>query len=487
MLQVYNTLSRKKEEFKPIKDRKVSMYVCGPTVYGSSHLGHARTYVIFDFIRRFFEFLDYKVKFIMNITDIHDDILKEARLLKIQPQKLAEKYSEEFFEDLKILKIKNAFKNPRVSAHIKEIIKIIEILLKKNCAYETEDGVYFRVSCLKNYGGLSGRKIEQAITGTRVKTDKYQKEEIVDFALWKKTQTNVDLTQTNADNKSHTDANQNGVANDEELFNSPWGDGRPGWHIECSAMSKKYLGIPFDIHGGAMDLIFPHHENEIAQSESAFNKKYVNYFLHSGLLYVNGQKMSKSLGNFITIKDFLNSRAKIVADYKINFQPTARFLRFFILSHHWRTVLDFNTKTLNNAWNNYVVINEFITKIQDTKNKKQSGIEVDFENFKEKFIYFLKDDFNSAGAINYLLEFINKTQSESGAELLKALKEFDLFFACLFPWKKIDLEVKNLIKQREEFRKNNQYEKADEIRKQLQKQNIILQDSKNGTLIVNLN
>ena len=484
MLQIYNTLTRKKEELKAIKDKKIGMYVCGPTVYGPSHLGHARTYIIFDFIRRFLEFSKYKVKFIMNITDIHDDILREAKRLKISPNQLAEKYSKEFFNDLETLKIKKSLKNPRVSDSVKEIINLIKILIKKNCAYKTKDGVYFRISSLKNYGSLSGRKIEQTLTGTRVKTDKYEKEEATDFALWK-------ITPPVAAPSGFVKLEHKEIPEEKTfdwVFDSPWGKGRPGWHIECSAMSKKYLGIPFDIHGGAIDLIFPHHENEIAQSESAFNKKLANYFLHSGLLFVDGKKMSKSLKNFTTINEFL---------LKQQFTHSPRFLRFFIFSHHWRSVIDLNEKTLLDAFNNFVAINEFITKlkINGTRNKKQETNKIqtefgeNFEYFKQKFIAFLEDDFNSARAINYLLKFIKKveSQNEFNPELLKILKEFDKFFICFFPWTKIDSKTNELIKQRETLRIENKYNESDEIRNQLQKQGIILQDEKEKTLIVNLN
>lgn len=433
----YNSLTRKKERFKPIKDNLVRMYVCGPTVYGPSHLGHAVTYIRFDFIRRFLEFLGYKVKFVMNITDIHDDILKKSRELKIPPQKLANKYTQEFFKDLESLKIKKAFKYPRVSEHLKEIIELIKILLKKGFAYETNDGVYFDISKFKNYGKLSGIKLEKEITGTRVKTDKYEKEEVSDFALWKK-------------------------ENDEWLFDSPWGKGRPGWHIECSAMSIKYLGIHFDLHGGALDLIFPHHENEIAQSEAAHNKKFVNFYLHSGLLYVNGQKMSKSLGNYIELKEYLKKNS-------------AAFLRFFVFLHHYRSPIDFNEKNLEEAKNSFNSLREKIAKLIQIKNLKGKK-EIKLKTYKVKILKALKDDFNSPLALSFIFSLLkeaddllnkNELSENSRKEVLSFLKSLDKVLLFIFPWENIPLKIKNLVKKREKLRKNKKFNEADKIREKI--------------------
>ncbi len=455
----YNSLLKKKDRFKPLKNDMIKMYVCGPTVYGPSHLGHAVTYIRFDFIRRFLEFLGYKVKFVMNITDIHDDILKKSRELKISPQKLADKYTEEFYKDLENLKIKKAFKYPRVSNHLKEIINLIKILIQKGYAYETSDGVYFDISKFKNYGKLSGIKIEQEISGTRVKTDKYEKEEVSDFALWKK-------------------------ENDEWLFNSPWGQGRPGWHIECSAMSIKYLGIPFDIHGGALDLIFPHHENEIAQSEAAYGKKFVNFFLNSGLLYVNGQKMSKSLGNYIELRKFIQGKRELsqISSSDTNQHESlqaiarqkypARFLRFFVFIHHYRSPIDFNEKNLQNAWETFFNLNEKIAKLKKVTTKQK-----DLQNL----LKILEDDFNSPKFFAELYKLI-----ENNKISLQDLKKLDKFLVFLLPWRKLTLNEKKLIYQREKLRKEKKFTLADKIRNELEKKFIYLQDLKNKTLIINL-
>ncbi|MGC8981435.1 MAG: cysteine--tRNA ligase [Minisyncoccia bacterium] len=452
IIKIYNSLKRRKEIFKPQKDKIVKMYVCGPTVYGPSHLGHAVTYVRFDFIRRFLEFMGFKVKFVMNITDVHDDIFKKAKELKIHPKKLADRYTKEFYKDLESLKIKKAFKYPRVSEHIKEIISLIKILLNKKYAYESNDGVYFDISKFKNYGKLSGRKLDKAKTGTRIRTDKYEKEEVVDFALWKKSLS----------------------SKDEWLFDSPWGKGRPGWHIECSAMSYKYLGIPLDIHGGGMDLIFPHHENEIAQSESAFGKKFVNYFLHSGLLYINGKKMSKSLGNYIELRDFIK-------------KYPARFLRFFILAHHWRSIINIDEKSLNDLWNKYFKINEFLQKIEIKKDLKKN--DKDVKILKEKIFKALKDDLNSSNVINYILEFIKKKENDEAIDkknIKKLFKDLDKFFLCFYPWKKIDKKTMMLIKKRERLRKEKKFNEADKIREDLKNKFIYLQDLKQTQSIIQL-
>jgi len=457
MIKFYNSLTKEKENFKPLKDKIIRMYVCGPTVYGPSHLGHAVTYIRFDFIRRYLEFLGYKIRFVMNITDIHDDILKKSRELKVKPKTLADKYTKEFFKDINSLKIKKAFKYPRVSDHLKEIINLIKILIKKGFAYETSDGVYFSVSKFKNYGKLSGRKLENAVTGTRVKTDKYEKEEVVDFALWKK-------------------------ENDEWLFDSPWGKGRPGWHIECSAMSIKYLGIPFDIHGGAIDLIFPHHENEIAQSESAYEKKFVNFYLHSGLLYVNGQKMSKSLGNYIELRDYLK-------------ENSPRFLRFFVFKHHFRSPIDFNEKNIKEAKFSFESLNEKIAKLSQLRNIK-GKIKINIKNYERKIIDALNDDFNSPLALSYIFELLNEAENlllkedlseESRKEMLNFLKKLDKFMLFLFPWQKLSKKIRNLIKKRENLRNLKKFEEADKIREELKKFKIKLIDIKNKSVAINLN
>src|SRR3989344_7446976 len=316
MLSVYNTRTRKVEEFTPLKKGEIGMYVCGPTVYGPGHIGHARTYTAFDIIRRYLDFRGFRVKYVVNITDVHDDMIKAANEKGITIFELAGKNIALFMKDLEALGIKKPDVMPRVTEHIKEIIEMVETLKKKGFAYETDDGVYFAISKFKDYGKLGNVKPKKSVSGTRVETDKYEKENPMDFALWKK------------------------AKEGEPSWESPFGAGRPGWHIECSAMSSKYLGKQFDVHGGAVDLVFPHHENEIAQSEACFGKSpFVKYWLHAGFLNVAGEKMSKSLGNFITIPELLE-------------KYDAKAFRYFIASLHYRSRVDFNDEAIAQAGKN---------------------------------------------------------------------------------------------------------------------------------------
>lgn len=459
MLRIYNSLSNKKEIFKPLKDNFVKMYVCGPTVYDRSHLGHGVSYVRFDFIRRSLEFLGYRVKFIMNITDVHDDIVKRAKKIRIYPLKLARKYEKEFKEDMKLVKFKFPNRFTRVTEYIPEIIDLIKNLIKNSYAYETEDGVYFDISKFKDYGKLSGIKLEKLVTGTRIRTDKYEKEEIVDFALWKK-------------------------ENDKFVFDSPWGKGRPGWHIECSVMSVKNLGMPIDIHGGGLDLKFPHHENEIAQSEAGYGKKpFVRFWLHSGLLYINGQKMSKSLGNFIFLRDYLK-------------ESSPRFFRFFVLSHHYRSQIDFNEKNVEEAKNSFFSLNEKIALLTQIKLNNYSKESIDLKTYRKKILSAIEDDFNSPLLLSYIFELLKESENlilknslseKSRKEIIKFLKEIDKIFVFLFPWKKLTLEVKNMVLKRDKLRKEKKFFLADKIRDKLKEKNIHLNDLKEKTIIIDLN
>ena len=334
MIKVYNSLTRKKEIFKPLKNKQVAFYVCGPTVYGPGHIGHARTYIAFDIIRRYLEYRGYKVKYVMNITDVHDDIIKQADKEGGDIFSLSEKYTGQFLRDQKKLGIKPANVYPKVTENIKEIIDFIKKLEQEGFAYEQNGSVYFDISKYKDYGKLSGIKIKKAKTGTRVEADKYERDEAVDFALWKK------------------------AKKGEPYWESPWRQGRPGWRIECSVMIKKFLGEQIDIHAGAQDLMFPHHENEIAQTEALAKKKpFVKYWLHGGLLMTGGQKMSKSLGNFITIEQVLEK-----------WEP--RVIRMFVASSRYQSKLDWSEKNLLQAKKNLERMEEFVNKLK-TQNAKQ--------------------------------------------------------------------------------------------------------------------
>lgn len=431
MLKLYNSLSRKREQFKPLTDDKVGMYVCGPTVYNPSHLGHARTWLFFDWLRRYLIYKGYKVKFVQNITDVghlvsdaergEDKIEKQARATGQRPEQIARHYEKEYLEDLAALNILKPDQNPRATVHLGEIIDFIQVLLKKGFAYEKEGNVYFDVSSLLSYGQLSGRKTAQALTGTRVEKDSLKKNQS-DFSLWL------------ASEPGHL-----------QKWSSPWGDGFPGWHIECSVMSRKYLGQPFDIHGSASEHIFPHHENELAQSMAFAGKPLARFWLHSGMLTIRGQKMAKSLKNFITIKEAL---AKADADtIKLAFMGT-----------FWRKPMD---------WNKNAILEARIIKEKLLRAKmKAQPIKTGFPFKLEKV---LDDDFNAPRALTVILENITKL-SRHDFEVLEKIFGLKLTAAVL------TLKQENLLREREKARKKGDYRKADQIRKDLAKEGLMLED-----------
>ena len=459
MLKLYDSLTSEKEIFKPLKDNKVSFYVCGPTVYGPGHIGHARTYIAFDIIRRYLECKGYKVKYVMNLTDIHDDIIKQAALENTDIFSLSQKYTKLFLQDQKELGIKPATAYPKVTENIDEIIKFIKKLVKSGFAYESQGSVYFNVSKFKDYGKLSGIKIKDAKTGTRVDTDKYEKDRVSDFVLWK--------------------AKKPG----EPSWNSPWGQGRPGWHIECSVLSKKYLSEQIDIHGGAQDLKFPHHENEIAQSEAIAKKKpFVKYWLHAGLLNIRGQKMSKSLKNFILISDVLK-------------KWNVRTIRAFVALSHYRSKLDWTEKNLKQAQNALEKIDDFIQRLKTNKsNKKSIKSHKILEKTEAEFTKAMDDDFNTPKAMAAIFTMIKKINSEldkgkidkkQAKEILRFLKQKDKIFNFLLSQEKekIPQKIKELVQQRELLRKAKKWQQADKIRKKIEQKGFCLKDTKKGTKI----
>jgi len=455
MLKVYNTRTRSIEEFKPIKKNEVGMYVCGPTVYGPGHIGHARTYTAFDIIRRYLEFKGFKVNYVVNITDVHDDMIKESKKQGITIFDLADKNIKLFMKDLIELGIKKPNVMPRVTEHIKEILEMVKTLKEKGLAYETDDGVYFAISKFKDYGKLGNVKVKESVTGTRVETDKYEKDNPMDFALWKKD-------------------------DEQPYWKSEFGNGRPGWHIECSAMSTKYLGEQFDIHGGAVDLVFPHHENEIAQSEGTYGKKpFVNYWLHAGFLNVSGEIMSKSLDNFITIPELLEK-----------YNP--KDFRYFISSLHYRSRIDFNDKAIGEAktnrekWNNLI---QELLSIDGTDNKE---VEKLIKDTKEAFTKAMDEDFNLPNAWASLYDFQSKINSliasknlskNNAKTILEFLKELNNIFDVFdFEKQKQDIskELKELIEKREQFRKQKNFAESDKIRAELKEKGIELMDTPEG-------
>jgi len=464
-LKIYNTLSRKKEEFIPLKKGEVGIYVCGPTVYNFIHIGNARPFIIFEVVRRFLKFKGYKVRYIQNLTDIDDKMINKARELNISVSELAEKFIQEYFIDADSLNIERADVYPRATEHIAEIIELLKGLEEKGYAYEIDGDVFFDVYKFKNYGKLSGQDIEELKIGARVEVDE-RKRDAIDFALWKK------------------------AKEGEPSWDSPWGKGRPGWHIECSAMSMKYLGKTFDIHAGGSDLIFPHHENEIAQSEANNNQQYVRYWMHNGYLCLNNQKMSKSLGNIMKVRD-------IIQKYK------GEVIRYFILSAHYRSPLNFSEEQLQQAQNSLQRLNNIIYNVKHLlkqgkfKKSKDKDDELILEKRKEgeqQFIKAMDDDFNTPVALSRLfgfakdvniylnstslknkiiLEEIIKFYQDLAGKVLGILKDFDRE-------QSFEQEIKKLIEDREKARKEKNWEKSDKIRDELKRKGVILEDTTEG-------
>lgn len=479
-LKIYNSLTKKLEEFVPLNPPKVTMYVCGITAYDSSHLGHARSAVIFDVLYRFLKFLGYEVIYVRNITDIDDKIINRANKEGIFWKDLTEKYIKEYEEVTRALGLLKPTYEPKASEHIPEIIALIKKLIEKGLAYQSNGDVYFEVAKFPSYGKLSGRKIEELIAGVRIEVSEKKKNPL-DFALWK--------------------AYKPG----EPFWESPWGKGRPGWHIECSAMALKYLGETIDIHGGGLDLIFPHHENEIAQSEGANGKPFARYFIHHGLITVNGEKMSKSLGNYVTMKYLLE-----------RFHPEV--IKAFLLSTHYRSPLDYseqNVKNMEKAIYRFYETLYWIKKAQPIKegllSEKARKLERALNEFEEKFISALLEDFNTALALGHLFSleneiynFITKNPYLTTEEVLllekieKKIKELSgkiLGIGKTEPiefWKKERLrklqsigknleEVETMIRERERARKEKNFILADKIRDELKNSGIILKDTKMET------
>jgi len=468
MLKLYNTLSRKKEVFRPRKNKKVNIFVCGPTVYDLSHIGHARTYIVFDVIVKYLSEKGYDVFYLQNITDIDDKIIKRAKEKKVSPQKLARDFEKEYLKDTKSLKINSVTKYARATAHVKEIVSQVERLLKKGYAYQIEDGTYYDISKFKDYGKLSRRTVLQAEDAVSRIDESKEKKNKGDFCLWKRSKPV------------------------EPSWPSPRGPGRPGWHIEDTAIAEKYFGSQYDIHGGARDLIFPHHEAEIAQMEAVSGKSpMVKYWLHSGFLTVRGQKMAKSLGNFITIRDFLKKHSP-------------RLLRFLVIKNHYRSPIDYNEKVIQQTKKELERIDEFIIKLKTrgpkckTKDRGQKLIESLILKTKEEFEKAMDDDFNTPKAIASIFNLVNKgnsliTQNEldsdSAKNVLEFLKKVDKVFGFIFwekPKEKIPENVLKLIRERERYRKENQWKLADEIRKKIKTLGYWVEDTKKGPKVKRL-
>ncbi len=443
MLKIYNTLTRKVEEFVPIHAGKVGMYTCGPTVYDFMHIGNLRTFLLSDLLQRVLEFNGYSVSSIQNITDIDDKIIKKSKEKNIPVEKLTSEYEKYFLEDIKKLNIKDKDKMPHATDYIEKMIAYIKILLDKGLAYKEGDGsVYFDISKFKSYGKLSGVDVSSLKTGTRILSDEYTKDDVQDFALWK------------AEEKS------------EFGYDSPWGWGRPGWHIECSVMSQESLGETIDIHAGGVDLVFPHHENEIAQSEGATGKKFVNYFVHGAHILVEGQKMSKSMGNFYTLKD--------IEDNGID--PLS--LRYLYLQTHYRQEMNFTWDALRGAENAIERLQGEFASWEDDK----TGC----EEFEQRFKEAINDDLNMPKALSVVWDMVRS--GYPGSSKKKSLLKFDEVLGlglAEFQPEKVDVpdQVRSLIQKREELRKNNKFDEADKIRVQIEESGFSVEDNDTGTKI----
>jgi len=449
MIRLYNTLTKKKEVFKPLKGKHVGMYTCGPTVYGPGHLGHARIYTVFDLLKRTFLYSGFQVKHVLNITDIHDSMIEKAKELKISIEELAKRYIPLFKKDLADLNILPADVYPRVTQHISEIIKMVEVLVAKGYGYVEKDGsVYFSISKFKDYGQLSGIKLEAAKTGTRVEADKYEKENVADFALWK------------------------GWKEGEPFWSSPWGKGRPGWHIECSVMAAKHLGKTIDLHAGAMDLKFPHHENEIAQSEAAHGMRFVNYWFHGGLLEIEGQKMSKSLGNFMEMKEV----------EKKGFNPLT--LRYLFLTTHYRSKLNFTWKGLKSAQTAYQRLVNLLKGWQEEKKASLSPEKMEkVAAFQERFKEKINDDLNMPEALAVVWE-VAKSNLPSH-DKLELILDFDQVLGLdlkgqIKVKEKVPGKVVKLAAEREVLRKEEEWEKADKKRQAIEAAGWQIEDTSQG-------
>lgn len=458
-IKIYNTLTRQKEDFTPIEEGKVRMYVCGPTVYNYIHIGNARPAIVFDTVRRYFEYKGYEVNYVLNFTDVDDKIIKAAKENDEDVRTLANRFIEAYMEDVQALGVKKATHHPRVMETMDDIVNFIEGLVEKGHAYEAEGDVYFKPRSFEGYGKLSHQSIDELRVGARIQVGE-KKGDPLDFSLWKK------------------------AKEGEVAWNSPWGEGRPGWHIECSAMAKKYLGETIDIHAGGQDLTFPHHENEIAQSEAMNEKTFANYWMHNGYINIDNEKMSKSLGNFVLARELINLHDPQV-------------LRFFMLSVHYRNPINFSEELLDSAKNS---LERIKTAYHNLEHRKQASLNLTKDreewlqligDLKAQFEKEMEDDFNTANAIAVLFElakeaniYLEKEQTDSN--VLEAFQEMIAAFLGILGIELqedrdlLDEEIEKLIEERNEARKNKNFKRADEIRDLLKEKSIILEDTAQG-------
>lgn len=477
-IKAYNTMSGKKEDFIPLVPGQVRMYVCGITAYDVCHLGHARSAVVFDMIKRYLRYKGFQVTHVRNITDIDDKIIARAQKENVSYDVIAKKYTEEYYHDMKMLGVSSADIEPNATDHIKEMIETIQGLIDKGYAYTINGDVYFEVGKFHQYGKLSKKNIDDLMAGARVDVNEKKKNPL-DFALWKSSKEG------------------------EPWWESPWGKGRPGWHIECTAMSSKYLGGSFDIHGGGADLIFPHHENEIAQSEAFTGKPFVKYWMHNGFITVDREKMSKSLGNFFTIKEILEK-----------YEPEV--VRYFLLTSHYRSPIEFSDAQLTDSELSIDRYYTTVTRIRDflesAGTAEKAGTSADLEKmlsaFRDKFHHAMNDDFNTASALGFIFELVrevnrfldSKPSGQKAKELVTKTRDIlaeaggvlnifnktpEEWYRSLMKVKKIELSEEALLQkiaERQEARKQKEWTTADAIRKELEGKGILLEDKKDGTM-----
>ena len=487
-LKIFNTLTHKKESFVPLQGKKVGMYVCGPTVYNYIHVGNARPVVFFDVVYRYLQYKGYEVTYVRNITDVDDRIIQRAQSEKKRSAEIARHYEDAFQKDIHLLAVMNPTLSPRATEHVLEMIQWIQQLVGEGIAYQAQGEILFSIEKFPHYGKLSKKNTDDLIAGARVEVSKHKKNPI-DFVLWKPTK--------NIDDPA------------EPSWDSPWGKGRPGWHIECSVMATKYLGESIDIHGGGVDLIFPHHENEIAQCESYTKKTFVKYWLHNNMLVLGKEKMSKSLGNIITIREFLQ-------------KYPAEVLKFILLSNHYRSSLEFSDQVIKESIQSLEKIYKMLEKVKkkienpiitsyEDRDRKNIEFTLSVDSFWRSFEEYIEDDFNTAGALGSVLStvrivnrYFSETQDEVSPAMVetfqKLLNEFEkvskvlgLFFQSPeFFLKELHdkasvlvtlskSEIKRLITEREEARQEKNWKKSDEIRDFLKSHNITLEDTPQGT------
>ena len=457
-MKILNTLTRRKEEFKPINEGKVGIYVCGPTVYDYIHIGNARPMIVFDTLRRYLEYKGYEVNYVSNFTDVDDKIIKRANAEGVDASVISERYIAEVKKDMAALNVREATTHPKATEEIPDMIEMVKTLMEKDYAYEVNGTVYFRTRKFKDYGKLSKKNIDDLRSGNRdlLVSGVDEKEDPLDFVLWKPKKEG------------------------EPSWPSPWGDGRPGWHLECSVMSKKYIGDVIDIHAGGEDLIFPHHENEIAQSEAANGTEFARYWMHNGFLKINNEKMSKSLGNFFTVRE-------IAEKYPL------QVIRFFMLSAHYRSPLNFSAELVEaskNGLERILTAVDRLKSINGTDGEVDKAADDEMDAFVKKYEDAMDDDLNTADAISVIFELVkyanvNVTEESSKATVELVLNTIEKLCDILgiITEKKeeiLDSDIEALIEERQAARKSKNFARADEIRDQLSGMGIILEDTREG-------